>query len=302
MLLLLGLIRPIFGTSKLAVREALFFLNTVRLLKAIHDHTPCPQIMSSSNPGTESDIPAAARRSLIYSMSSAPELEWLPEMDAPPAYTEPDDPPPYWQPRITAEDTFRFDESKGQQEIQLLVGVLFSIMLTVVLMEALPMLGQPTCSTHAIRIYGWFTLAFFLSFLLAFVSLLCKSWMSHNHPSLLFMVEFRSPETRLQRLTKSVANRLIASGPVIMYAMTLCFGVGLVDFFWQLYPTLGMWILTIAVIYGSGPVLASLSQKPFKVPLPPTVQNSWQVARTWSTGATPRTTDLQEQNPPSIGI
>ncbi|KAJ6512172.1 hypothetical protein C8R47DRAFT_1064793 [Mycena vitilis] len=255
--------------------------------------------MPSSNPGVESDSTAAARRNLIYSISSTPDLDEAPEfewMEPPPAYTEPDDPPPYWRPRITAEDTFRFDELKGQQEIQLLVGVLFSIMLTVVFMEALPILGQPTSSTHSIRIYGWFTLAFFLSFLLAFVSLLCKSWMSHNHPNLLFMGEPRSHETRLQRLTKSVVDRLIASGPVILYAMTLCFGAGLVDFFWQLYPALGLWIVTALVAYGSGSALASLSQKPFKASIPPTVQISWQVARTWSTGGTRRTTALQERS------
>jgi hypothetical protein len=73
-----------------------------------------------------------------------------------------------------------------------------------------------------------------------------------------------------------------------MYAMMFSFVVGLVDFFWQLYPTLGMAIVTTCGIHGGGPVLSSLSQRPFKI------WNSWQFVRAWTAlGISPRAGNTQ---------
>ncbi|KAJ6557374.1 hypothetical protein DFH09DRAFT_544174 [Mycena vulgaris] len=78
-------------------------------------------------------------------------------------------------------------------------------------------------------------------------------------------------------------NGLIASGSLLMYAMVFCFGVGLVDFFWQLYPALSMRIVTTCGIYGSGPLLSSFGQRAsFKVPV--AFRDSWQYARMWTAG------------------
>ncbi|KAJ7095971.1 hypothetical protein B0H15DRAFT_82856 [Mycena belliarum] len=194
--------------------------------------------------------------------------------------------------QISLQDMIRFDESNRQQELQLLLGVLLSIVVTLFLMDGLPMLGQPTSSMHAIRIYGWFAVAFLLSILLATVSLLCKYWLTRNHLKLAQSGPQESngvPETRFQAAEKYVMNGLIASGSTILYTMALFFGVGLVDFFWQLYPSFGAGIFATCGLYGSGPILSAFGHEPlYKLPLISAMaRHSWRFARTWlSRGST----------------
>jgi hypothetical protein len=96
--------------------------------------------MSFPNPGRQSVpalVPVATNHNLVYSRSlsaevssdpavliyldEASQFEWMSESD-PPAYSQhSDDPPPYWQTSISVKDTFRFDESSRQQELQLLL-------------------------------------------------------------------------------------------------------------------------------------------------------------------------------------
>lgn len=59
-------------------------------------------------------------------------------------------------------------------------GVLLAIAVTLLLVEALPVLGEPTSSMHTLRVYGWFTMALSLSILLVAISLLCKYWVTTN--------------------------------------------------------------------------------------------------------------------------
>ncbi|KAF7365304.1 hypothetical protein MVEN_00402200 [Mycena venus] len=192
------------------------------------------------------------------------ELEWTPDMDVagPPAYSQyHEQPPPYQQSSWDRTSYSRFDEANRQQELQLLLSVLFSITLTLLLMDAVPILGEPTSSIplHVLRVYSWFTLALFISLLLALCSLLCKAWLSLNHPD--FILYTTPDETRFRVSAESLMTRLIASGPGLMYAMTICAGIGFADFFWQLYPAL----VTTGGIYGTTYVLASsLTTRPFK--------------------------------------
>ncbi|KAJ7459748.1 cytidine deaminase-like protein [Mycena latifolia] len=243
-------------------------------------------------------------------------FDWMSEMDAiaPPAYDDDEFPPPYQQPsriraprrtavfypEIPLQDTFRFDESSRQQELQLLLGVLLSIVVTLFLMDVLPVLGQPTSSIHAIRIYGCFAMALLLSILLATVSLLCRYWLTRNHLKLLQFGPQGSgaaPKTKFQAVNKYALNALIASGLFMTYSMFICFGVGLVDFFWQLYPALGAGIVATCGIYGSGPLLSYFGQGPlFKCPMASAVRYSCQFARTWtargSTGSSAREEEI----------
>ncbi|KAJ7134450.1 hypothetical protein C8R44DRAFT_425185 [Mycena epipterygia] len=245
--------------------------------------------MSFPNPGVQSDGPQATPN-LVHWSSSSSEVDWMSgsNVAAPPAYTQyGDDPPTYQESRrrivvhpISLQDRFRIDESNRRQEMQLLIGVLLSIVLTLFLMDGLPMLGQPTSSMHVIRIYGWFTVALFLSILLVAISLLCRHWLNLDLLLLGTHGAHRVPETRFRRAKQHVMNCLIAFGSGLMYAMVICFGVGLVDFLWQLYPAFGMGIVTTCGIYGTGPVLSSFGHGPlFKVPMA-----SWQFARAWTRG------------------
>ncbi|KAJ7043979.1 hypothetical protein C8F04DRAFT_685468 [Mycena alexandri] len=178
----------------------------------------------------------------------------------------------------------QFDELKTQQELQLLLGVLFTIALTPMFREALPMLGKPTTSLHVMRVYGWFGLALFLSILMAFLSLLCRYWLIQNNPSLLPLQARRSPGPLMQRfqaarksVTKSLMNRLIAFGSVMLYPTIICLIMGLVDFLWQIYPAL---VVTAIGIFGGGPVLSS-SLRRFKGTTPSMLRESWRRVRGW---------------------
>ncbi|KAJ7175755.1 hypothetical protein C8R46DRAFT_68610 [Mycena filopes] len=230
-------------------------------------------------------MPSAGRRS--ENVSANPHTPLLPERSPrselelnPPEYTRFNEaPPPYRQSSwahtvrygavdhdVPIEETRQFDELKSQQELQLLLGVLFLIALTSIFMEALPMLGQPTASLRVMRVYGWFTLAFFLNILVVSVSLLCRRWLIQNNPGLLPIRSRRSSGTlvrKLQSVTKSVVNCMIASGPVLIYLSITCLVVGVVDFFWQLYPTL---VVTGCGIFASGPVISRLSHRTLKGP------------------------------------
>ncbi|KAJ7784683.1 hypothetical protein B0H16DRAFT_1493418 [Mycena metata] len=216
----------------------------------------------------------------------------------PPEYTRFNEAPPPYRPSswghavrygavehdVPVEKMRQFDELKTQQELQLLLGVLFLIALTPMFREALPMLGEPTASLHVMRVYGWFGMALFLSIRMVFVSLLCRHWLIQNNPNLLPLQARRSPGSLMQMdqatrksVTKFIMNRLIAYGSVMLYPTIFCLVVGLIDFFWQLYPAL---VVTVCGIFGGGPVLSSLSR--FKGPTRSIVHQSWRRVRGWS--------------------
>ncbi|KAJ7505426.1 hypothetical protein B0H11DRAFT_421519 [Mycena galericulata] len=253
--------------------------------------------MSSPNPGS---LPEAARNP-IHSRLLSSDLEWTVEANAtaPPAYTRYEALPPYEQRNRDVErgraaygavpcyisyqesEIRRVGESNQQQELQLLLGALFSVVITLLLMEAVPMLGEPTSSIHAIRMYGWFALALSLSIFLVAVSLLCKCWLTVKLNTLLLGEQSseRYPETKFHVFKKYTLNRLVAFGSILMWCCFGCFGVGCVDFFWQLYPSLGRGIATVCGIYGSGPVLSSFSRRPLCTSV---VRETWQSARKWT--------------------
>lgn len=81
---------------------------------------------------------------------------------------------------------------------------------------------------------------------------------------------------------KYAMDRLIAFGRVLMWCCFGCFGVGLVDFFWQLSPSLGKGIITTCGIYGSVPVLSSFSQRPL---CKSSIRETWQFAGRWAGSA-----------------
>ncbi|KAJ7696059.1 hypothetical protein B0H17DRAFT_416651 [Mycena rosella] len=255
--------------------------------------------MSFPNPGLQSAVPDVTRNDILSSSSS--EFDWILETDAtaPPSYTQYDDeyPPPYQQPshirrtaaahQIPLQDRFRFEEARRQQELQFLLGVLLSIGATLFLMDALPMLGEPTTSIHAaIRTYGCFAIVLVLSILLTAVSLLSKYWLTGNHHRLLqFGPQIRGvPESRLQVAKTYAMNGLIALGSFMTYAMVVCFAVGVIDFFWQLYPAVSMGIVTTCGIYrlGSGPLLSFGQGALFKMPMASALRHAWGWPRIWA--------------------
>ncbi|KAJ7147532.1 hypothetical protein C8R43DRAFT_1195906 [Mycena crocata] len=249
--------------------------------------------MSSLNPDSQSTVFEAVH---IPASSSNSEFEWAPAMNetAPPAYTY-EEPPPYQRSSwgqtgysgISLQESFRLDEANRRQELQLLLGVLFAIFSTLILMDALPMLGAPTSSIHVLRVYGWFTSSLLLGILLATISSICKYWLTGNHPNNLPFINRphsrSAPESRIQGLKTHVMNSLIGCGSVLLSMMTICFGVGLLDFFWQVYPVLVVGSVTACGLYGGGPGLSSLSQGPLsKTHLASLFRNPWQFARMWN--------------------
>ncbi|KAJ6619481.1 hypothetical protein B0H10DRAFT_2025842 [Mycena sp. CBHHK59/15] len=148
-------------------------------------------------------------------------------------------------------------------------------------MDALPLLGEPTSSTRTIRVYVWFALALVLSIVVATLSLLCKFWISGDEFSLLFLGAPRTPQSRFKAFKQCCMTRLMALGPALMYTAITCFGIGLLDLFWQLYPALSVGIATTCGICGSGPILSYLSEGSLsEVPTPARIRRLWRVVLT----------------------
>ncbi|KAJ7366752.1 hypothetical protein DFH08DRAFT_174708 [Mycena albidolilacea] len=235
------------------------------------------------------EIPAAVpHASPAYSPPSSPESEWMlspPEGDVagPPGYDAYDQyheaPPSYQQSRWDRASYARFDDANRQQELQMLLSVLLSMLLTCILLDALPMLGDPTTSSmHVVRVYGWFALSRAISLVLALTSLLCKWWLSENHPHVRLMEPREAPETTLQALTKAVMPRLVTAGPVLLWAAAVCCGVGFVDLFWQLCPALSVGVATTGGVY-RGALNKLLLMFEGKADTPPTVRERARFAR-----------------------
>jgi hypothetical protein len=72
--------------------------------------------------------------------------------------------------------------------------------------------------------------------------------------------------------------RLLAAGPVLLWAAAICCGVGLVDFFWQLCPALGLGVATTGGIY-RGTLNKLLLIFEGTVDTPPTVRERARSAR-----------------------
>ncbi|KAJ7758504.1 hypothetical protein DFH07DRAFT_450959 [Mycena maculata] len=137
----------------------------------------------------------------------------------------------------------------------MLLGALLSFVATLLLVELPPKMGEPTSVLHGIRMYGWFVMAVVFCMLLVAVSSLCKWWLTVNGSD-------RNPKTKFQVFKKYAVERLVASGPILLRSCFACIAVGLVDFLWQLYPSLGKNVVATCGIYGSGPILSSVGQRP----------------------------------------
>jgi hypothetical protein len=61
------------------------------------------------------------------------------------------------------------------------------MLLTCILLDAPPLLGDPASSTHVVRVYRWLALSRALSLVLALLSLLCKWCLSANHVRVLVL-------------------------------------------------------------------------------------------------------------------